>query len=148
MAPRRTIDFLHWARDYHRRLRDFYSNREREALRPETRALLEYMAQHQDILARVIEEYEKDAPRRVLDAWFKVSPDPKAFKDPETAGFRADMTASEVVELALDLDNCLRDMYRVLIRDATSTELRETLSNLLDEEERQEIRMLRSQAEG
>ncbi len=148
MAPRRTIDFLHWARDYHRRLRDFYSNREREAARPEARALLEYMAQHQDILARIIDEYEKDAPKRVLDAWFKVSPDPKAFKDPESAGFRADMTANEVVGLALELDKNLRDMYRVLIRGATSAELRDMLANLLEDEEREEIRLLRSQASG
>jgi len=145
MAPRRTIDFLHWARDYHQRLRDFYAKREQEATRPEVCTLLEYMWQHQEILAQVIDEYEKEAPAEVLDSWFKVSPDPKAFRDPETAGFRADMTTGEVVDLALNLDQCLRDMYRVLVRDAESTELREMLENLLAEEEGEEVKLLRSQ---
>jgi len=145
MAPRRTIDFLHWARDYHERLQRFYAEREREASRPEVRTLLEYMSQHQGILAHVIEEYEKAAPRQLLDAWFKVSPDPKAFRDPETAEFRADMTAGEITDLALNLDQCLRDMYRVLLRDAESAELRELIENLFAEEEHEEIKLLRSQ---
>lgn len=147
MAPRRTIDFLHWARDYHRKLRDFYADREHEATRPEVRTLLEYMAQHQDALAKVIEAYEDGAPKELLDAWFKVSPDPKAFRDPETAGFRADMTTAEVISLALDLDTSLRDMYRVLVRDAESNELKELLEALLADEEREEVRLLRSQAD-
>jgi hypothetical protein len=145
MAPRRTIDFLHWAENYHRRLRDFYEQRRAEAARPEVRTLLQYMAQHQDILARVIGEYESEASRRVLDTWFKVSPDPKAFKDPETAGFRAEMTPGEVIDLALDLDRSLRDMYAILARDAESEDLRDIIRNLLEIENREEIRLLRSQ---
>jgi hypothetical protein len=94
----------------------------------------------------VIEEYEKDAPRAVLDTWFKVSPDPKAFRDPETAGFRPDMTTEEVVALAIDLDRSLRDMYGILVRSAESVGLREMLQNLLDEEVREEIRLMGSQS--
>lgn len=145
MAPRQVIDFLHWAASYHQRLRDFYDRHKNEATRPDVRTLLDYMARHQEILRSVIAEYEKEAPKRLLEAWFKVSPDPKAFEDPETAGFRADMTAGEVIDLALDLDRSLRDMYRMLVRDAESSELREMIENLLEEEEQEEIRLLRSQ---
>lgn len=145
MAPRQVIDFLHWAEAYHKRLHDFYAGREHEAARPEVRALLDYMARHQDIVRHVIEEYEKGASQDVLESWYKVSPDPKAFKDPETAGFRADMTTDEVIDLALDLDQSLISMYKMLIRDAESDELREVLENLLQEEEREEVRLLRSQ---
>jgi rubrerythrin len=145
MAPRRMIDFLHWAENYHKRLRQFYESHTKEAARPEVRSLLDYMAQHQAILARVIEEYEKDAPRAVLDTWFKVSPDPKAFKDPDAAGFRADMTTGEVIDLALDLDRSLREMYSVLLRSADSVALREMIQNLIDAENREQVRLLRSQ---
>lgn len=145
MAPRQVRDFLHWAEAYHKKLRDFYAEREHEAQRPEVKVLLDYMARHQDILRNVIEEYEEGASKEILEAWYKASPDPKAFKDPDTAGFRADMTTNEVIDLALDLDKSLMDMYRMLIRDAESENLREMLQNLFEEEDREEVRLLRSQ---
>jgi rubrerythrin len=145
MAPRQVIDFLHWAEAYHKRLHDFYEEKEHEALRPEVKALLQYMARHQDILRHVIEEYEKGSSQEVLEAWYKVSPDPKALESVDKTPFRTDMTINEVIDLALDLDRKLIEMYRMLLRDAESESLREVVENLLASEEQEEIRLLRAQ---
>jgi rubrerythrin len=145
MAPRRVIDFLHWAEKYHGRLAEFYRAREDDVTRPELKSLLEYMARHQDSLRRIIAEYERGASKAILETWYKVSPDPKAFKDPDTCGFRPNMTTGEVIDLALDLDRCLISMYEQLIRRAETQGLREMLENLLQEEQREEIRLMRSQ---
>lgn len=146
MAPRRVSDFLHWAEKYHQRLADFYCDRGEDAARPEMKTLLAYMARHQESLRKVIQDYERGASKAVLDTWYKASPDPKAFKNPEAAGFRPNMTTSEVIELALDLDKSLLTMYEILIRNAESQGLREMLQNLLQEERREEVKLMRSQS--
>jgi rubrerythrin len=146
MAPRRVADFLHWAEAYHGRLAEFYRSRGKEAARPEAKVVLDYMARHQDALRRIIEDYEDGASKAVLDTWYKVSPDPKAFRDPEGAGFRADLTGDEAIDLALDLDRSLISMYEQLVRRAETPGLREVLENLLQTERAEEIRLLRSQS--
>jgi len=144
VAPHQVIDFLHWAAGYHTRLHDFYAEKEREAERPEVQALLRYMARHQEILGHIIEAYEKGSSRDVLQTWYKVSPDPKAFETVDASLFRPDMTVEEVIDLALDLDKRLLDLYRMLVPDAESDRLREAIGNLLADEEQEEIRLLRA----
>lgn len=146
MAPRRVADFLHWAEAYHARLAEFYRSRGKEAARSEVKIVLDYMARHQDALRRIIEDYERGASKAVLDTWYKISPDPKAFQDPSASGFRPDLTSDEAIDLALDLDHSLISMYEQLIRRAETPGLREVLENLLQAERREEIRLLRSQS--
>jgi hypothetical protein len=145
MAPRRVIDFLHWAEARHGRLADFFRVREKEAALPEAKTVLRYMARHQQALRQIIEDYERGASRAILDTWYKISPDPKAFQDPATLVFRDDMTPAEVIDLALELDRGLIGMYEQLVRRAESPALREMLENLLQAERSEEIRLMRSQ---
>lgn len=145
MAPRQVIDFLHWAENYHKTLGDFYRHREEDAIWPEVKVLLAYMARHQDALCRIIEEYERGASKTVLDTWYKVSPDPKGFKDPETAGFYPGITMGQVINLALDLDKSLISMYELLVRNALSPDLHEMLASLLQAERSDEIRLMRAE---
>jgi rubrerythrin len=67
-------------------------------------------------------------------------------RDPETSGFRPDMSVSEATDLALDLDHGLIAMYEELVRRAESESLRDMLVNLLDAERREEIQLMRTQS--
>lgn len=145
MAPRRVIDFLRWAEAYHGRLAEFYLACEREAARPDLKALLAYMARHQDALRRVIDEYERGGSRAVLESWYKISPTLDTTRDFSDAKFRSDMTPAEAVDMALELDRTLLSMYDELIRRAESETLRQVLANLLQAERREEIQLMRSQ---
>lgn len=146
MAPRRVIDFLHWAEEYHGKLAAFYERCEDEATRPELKGLMAYMTRHQHTLQRIIEEYERGGAKAVLDTWYKVSPIMNGLRNPDVSRFRPDMTIAEAINLALDLDRALISMYEELIRRAESESLREMLVNLLDEERREEINLMRTQS--
>ena len=148
MAPRRVIDFLRWAEAYHAKLAEFYERCEDEAARPEVKILMAYMARHQDALRRIIEEYERDGSKALLDTWYKVSPAMNGLRDPDTSGIRPDMTVAEAIDWALDLDRALTGMYEQLIRRAESENLREMLVNLFNAERREEIQLMRAEIPG
>lgn len=144
MAPRRVIDFLHWAENYHERLAEFYRDREQEAAQTEVKALLSFMAGHQEALRAIIADYERGASRAILETWYKNSPDPQTFKDPNAAGFHPDMTLGEVIDRALELDKSLVSMYEMLLRSAPAEGLSEMLESLLEKERNTEVKVMRA----
>lgn len=144
MAPRRMIDLLKHAEAFHHKLSVFYAFQSRETHNDALRTLLQYMSRHEDILEHAIQSYEDGASKSVLDSWFKVSPDFSRFPHLEDLELGGEMTADEVVDLALALDNVLIAMYEELQREAVSADLREALDSLLDMERREEIRLMRA----
>lgn len=144
MAPRQFIFFLRWAAEFHKDLREFYERKSREVLSPEVETLLQYLSRHEGSLAEIIEAYEDDAPQAILDAWFKVAPELRAVKQPADLEFAPDATVDEVIDKALEMDESLISVYRMLIRQAVPERLREVLQNLVEEEEREEKRLLKS----
>jgi rubrerythrin len=144
MAPRQFIFFLRWAAEFHKDLREFYERKSREVLSPEVETLLQYLSRHEGSLAEIIEAYEDDAPPEILDAWFKVAPELRAVKQPADLEFAPDATVDEVIDKALEMDESLISVYRMLIRQAVPERLREVLQNLVEDEEREEKRLLKS----
>lgn len=145
MAPRQFIYFLKWAAEFHKELQDFYESRSREALSAEVETLLKYLARHESTLAHIIDAYEDDAPKPVLNAWFKIAPDLRAVHFPDEYEFGPNATVDEVIDKALAIDESLIAVYKMLLRQATSAALREIVEDLLAEEQREEIRLLTSQ---
>ena len=144
MAPRRMIDLLRHAESFHHDLSVFYAFQSREIQDATLRTLLQYMSRHEDILEHAIQSYEEGASKSILDSWFKVSPDFSQFPHLEDLELGDEMTAEEVVDLALALDNVLIAMYEELQREAVSADLREALENLLDMERHEEIKLMRA----
>ncbi len=144
MAPRQFIFFLRWAAEFHKDLREFYERKSKEVLSAEVETLLQYLSRHEGSLAEIIEAYEDDAPPEILDAWFKVAPELRAVKQPADLEFAPDATVDEVIDKALEMDESLISVYRMLIRQAVPERLREVLQNLVEDEEREEKRLLKS----
>ncbi|GMV94630.1 MAG: hypothetical protein AMXMBFR82_44080 [Candidatus Hydrogenedentota bacterium] len=143
MAPLRLIDVLKKAEAFHRDLSHYYQSHIAETKDEQIRVLLDYLSRHEAYLQHCLEEYEHGASRGVLEAWFKVSPDLRAFPRIEKFRFGADLTSEELVELGLDLDRFLISVYRELIERSISTPLREALTDLLEMEQREEIKVMR-----
>ena len=144
MAPRQFLFFLRWAAEFHKYLRELYERKSKEVLSPEVETLLQYLSRHEGSLAEIIEAYEDDAPQAILDAWFKVAPELRAVKQPADLEFAPDATVDEVIDKALEMEESLISVYRMLIRQAVPERLREVLQNLVEEEEREEKRLLKS----
>tara|TARA_R110001592_G_scaffold63471_2_gene194319 strand:- start:1246 stop:1689 length:444 start_codon:yes stop_codon:yes gene_type:complete len=142
MAPQPFIYFLKWVAHYHKALQMYYERASHQRHNPEVNALLAYLGQHEGTLAHIIESYEYDAPRSLLNAWFKISPVLVHIREPESMHFDADTSVSEVIDQVLKIDDGLIAVYKMLLRQANSEELREALENLINEEQREEMRLM------
>lgn len=144
MGPRRLIDFLNAAAAFHHRLSELYKAQSTVAEKEDVKLLLQYMSRHEKALEDLIHVYEDDASKAVLESWFKVAPAAARFPDPEELDFRPDLSLDEVMDRARRLDDSLIAMYESLERSAPSEAIKDTLHDLLQEERRSEVRMLRS----
>lgn len=144
MAPRQFIFFLKWAAEFHRDLRAFYEHKSKEARSPEVEILLQYLSRHEDSLGNIIEAYEVDAPREILEAWFKVAPELRMVRQPADLEFGPNATVEEVLDKAIEMDQSLTMIYRMLLRQAVPERLREVLQCLVEEQEREEKRLIRN----
>lgn len=143
MAPLRLIDVVKKAEAFHRDLSRFYHSHVADTQDEQIRMLLEYLSRHEEYLQHCLEEYERKGSERVLNSWFKVAPNLRAFPRIERFRFGSDMKREELIELGLELDRFLMSIYRELIARAISEPLREALTNLLEMEQREEIKMMR-----
>jgi hypothetical protein len=142
MAPQPFVFFLKWVVQYHKALQVHYLEESRQRHSPEVNALLIYLSQNEGILARLIETYEHDAPERLLNAWFKISPSLVHVQRPDALHFDPELTIGEVIDRVLHVDDSLIEVYEMLLRQANSEELVDALENLIDEEQREEMRMM------
>ena len=133
----RTRDILQRAREFHAQLSDFYAQMGRTVGREKIRMLLTYMSRHESNLAECLGQYEKDAARRVLDTWFRYSPDQPLCKCFEGVQISPDASVEDVVRMALQFDACLLDNYREMAERAVSVEVRELFQSLLKMEEKE-----------
>lgn len=144
MAPLRLIDVLKKAEAFHRDLSRFYHSQISQTDDEDFRVLLDHLSRHEAHLQHCIEEYERGPSRSVLETWFKISPNLRAF--PRICRFRdgTAMGREELIQLGLELDRFLIAVYRELIARAVSAPLRDALTDLVEMEQREEIRLLRS----
>ncbi len=143
MAPLRLIDVVKKAETFHRDLSLFYQSRMSETHDEQIQVLLDYLSRHEAHLQHCLEEYERGTSRSVLETWFKVSPNLRAV--PRVQRFRggAKMGRDELIQLGLELDRFLISVYKELIARAISAQLRDALSDLVEMEQREEIRVMR-----
>lgn len=144
MPPQRMRDFLDATADFHKELGDFYEKSSAGAKDEEIRVLLEYIGHHERALEKIVREYEAGSSKGVLDAWFKVSPARAGFPHPELLAISDDMSADDIIDRALQLDDALVYVYEELARQAELQEVRDVANDLLDQEKREKIRLLRS----
>lgn len=144
MPPQRMKDFLDATADFHKELGDFYETSSAGAKDEEIRILLEYIGHHERALEKIVREYESDSSKAVLETWFKVSPACAGFPHPELLALSEDMSAGDIIDRALQLDDALVCVYEELARQAESQDVRAVANDLLDQEKRERIRLLRS----
>lgn len=140
----RTRDILENARAFHAQLSDFYAQMGRAAGREKIKMLLTYMSRHESNLAECLGRYEKDAARRVLDTWFRFASSPPTCKCFEDLRISPDASVEDVVRMALNIDQCLIDLYKEMAERAVSQEVRDLFQSLLNMEEKEGAAMVRN----
>lgn len=139
-----TRDIIDLARKFHGELSAFYQRMGDQASKGRVRLLLQYMSRHEKHLEECLQDYERDASRRILETWFQYTPGAVPLEHLERVRLEPEMSIEDVVDVALRLDECLIRLYQEMADKADSREVAEVFCNLLDLERKEEVCLTRN----
>jgi len=136
MAYETVRDVFERVKEFHHRVSEYYKQLYVIADKERVKILLDYMSRHEKNLENYMAEYEDDAPRNVLDSWFKYTPAStyeQCFKDSE---LDHDMSIDDVIEVGMRLDDCLINAFKRIVDSSESNTIKEIFKCLLNSAER------------
>jgi hypothetical protein len=107
------------------------------------------MSQHEKYLEETLARYKEEVSEKILNTWFQYPP-PKEILDTcrEVSINETDyLTVDDVIEMAVKLDDCLIDLYKEMIKNSETDQMREVFTNLMEMEKRQELELVRDAQE-
>jgi rubrerythrin len=149
MAFETTKDVLDHAREFHTQLSEFYSLLSRKSEKQRVTLLLDYMSQHEKYLEETLTRYEEEVSEKILNTWFRYPPPKEVLTTCSEINIeeKEDLTVDDVIEMAVKLDQCLIDLYKEMIKNSETEEMREVFTNLMEMEKRQELELVRDAQE-
>lgn len=144
MAFQTVRDILDHARSFHRKLADFYALKGEHADKELVRVLLNYMSRHERHLDECLSSYEKESAKRILETWFKYPPEMPECACFECIELKPDLSAKDLFDTAMKVDQCLVNLYRQAAERAVSSEVKALFAELLELEKREETECLRN----
>ncbi|PCJ64261.1 MAG: hypothetical protein COA73_04180 [Candidatus Hydrogenedentota bacterium] len=142
MAQTRMIDFLNKVEAFYGRLGTYYKELSDDSKSRDVKTILSHLSRHEENVRCMIQRYEEGADQVVLNTWFKVSPDFTQLKMPEDLVFSSEKSVDDIIQLAIDIDESLIDMYKLLIRESLDDEVKDVLNNLIQEEVVEKIKLM------
>ncbi|WP_299797556.1 hypothetical protein [uncultured Shewanella sp.] len=121
-----------------------YGRLQSEADSSRVKMMLEYFQHHQKGVAEKLENYIDEAPKRVLDTWYKDITFEDFIKRCHETVLTANMSEEDVLELHLDLDNRLIDLLNKTAEKSSSSEISGALNDLVRVEKIQQQRLVHS----
>ncbi len=137
-------DVIEQTKFFHRKLADFYDNLSDNVDKERVKILLDYMSRHHENLAAILDEYESGISERILDTWFMFVNKKCDLSPFFSASLNPDMTAQQVIELAVDFDQCLLDTYEGILQNEISDEVRDVFQGLLEMEKNEKIKLAKN----
>lgn len=129
------------AREFHRRASLFYQQLADKAEGARVKLLLDYLVRHETHLDRALGEYTEEIRSQALEAWYQYSQEQCLLVPFDVSKYSEKMTVEEVMEIGLNIDDCLIASYKGMAEVATSSETREIFENLLLMEEQQKHKL-------
>lgn len=139
-----TRDVLDHARSFHHQVAELYQRLEDRVEKERVQMLLDYLQRHEKHLEQSLADYEDEASKWILDAWFQYTLEEDPSDLLSSVEIREDMSVDDVVRLALRLDDYLIDLYRNMAERADLPEVREVFANLLELEQQDEHQIARN----
>ncbi len=138
-------DVLHWTRKFHQQLSQSLSNSVDKNTDERARMVLEYLADHEKTLDKVISGFEKSGDEDALNTWFNeyVNKSP-VLQNVHTNTPFANMDAAQIMEVVADQHQQAIELYRYLARRADIDSAKDMLESLLSLEEHEIMRMTQS----
>lgn len=106
--------------------------------------MLEYYQQHQAHVAETLKEYIADAPKSILDTWYKDITFEDFEKRCQESSLPANMSEDDVLKLHLDLENRLIELLNKTAESSATGETKDALLDLVRVEKIQQQRLVHS----
>ncbi len=136
-------DIVDLARQFHGQVADLYERLSCQAEKTRVKLLLDYMCRHERHLEACLSQFETGVSERLLETWFQFMPGEVPAHVLSQVDLKPDMSVDDVVNVAMQLDDCLIRIYRQASEECDSRELSDIFTNLLQMEEQEEIRLAR-----
>ena len=143
MAIKQTRDVLDYVRDFHKKLGDFYDDLADHQDKERIKMLLTYMARHEKYLEEMLDEYEKNASKKVMDSWLQCAPEMEMVDIFATVKLDPDMSVDDIISLAVKLDDYLIEVYRKVADSAELEEVKNIFTKLLEKENQEKYTLVR-----
>lgn len=138
-----THDLLTQASELHAGLARYYERLAAESGKEKVKMLLDYLARHERNLSAVVSRFSDEAAAVVRNAWFKQELDSGFIKCIPPARPVDELSLDELVDLAIQLDDCIADLYQLIAVNSELPEVRDAFVNLVALERAEKMRMVR-----
>jgi len=141
-----TVDhLLTWTRDFHRNLQQCLQHCAGAQQSERARLLMDYLVDHEKQLHRLVEQFQQQADKNILETWCLEYENKQSVKAHDICELSyADMSAQEVTNDVIAQHEKVIDLYRYLVSKAEIPEVREFLDEILDLEQQEAMRMVQS----
>ena len=137
-------DLIEWIDAYHQALAEQYRVLADEAAKERAALLLNYLSDHQRVLAESISKYEADAADSLLTTWSDQCPEldlPESVTQLHTA--LSGKNTEEIIKHVIDFHDILIDMYKALAKKSESSSVKDLFESLAEMERQEAMRTVR-----
>lgn len=142
-AFKKTSEIIDYARSFHIKMKEFYQQLNERSENERVKLFLDFLISHEIHFEKTLEDYSADAPNYVLDSWYKYVPENMPENCLKNFVHDPDMTVDDVIGYALGFNNCLYEMYKGLVEEASSEEIKDLFQNLMNKILKEEKNLVR-----
>ncbi len=146
MAVTTVACVLRRAADFECILMDYYLGLAEQTTREGVRLLTDYMARHRRRLTEALERFPAGEYKRISVLPIRYEPVAAECDHFSSRPLPQDATAAEVLDIAIELDECLISLYRQVIEQDVDPEVKDLFESLVHREERDEIQLKKIKA--
>lgn len=137
-------DIIDYSRSLHEHASNLYEQLRDETQRERVDMMLHLLAQHESTLAEALAQVEDGLADNVLQEWHQFEPGSISEALADCHEMHPDISVDELVRVALKIDDYMVGLYRQMLSEATSDESRQLFQNLVQLEEREKMRTVRT----
>lgn len=138
MRMEKISDILSHIKDYHHKISEHYKLSIDKAPFERIRMLLNYLEIHQRYLENAVEQFYSSCPDKILNTWIGNSPCQHKIEELMTTMHENIDSVEDIIRIAIELDDCIINIYKNLKENSPTNDIRDFLDSLLQMEEKQE----------
>ncbi len=139
-------DVLKRAEEFEQMLADYYAGLSRRTTREGVRLLTQYMSRHRVRISQALGRFPHDSARRIRTTPLKYAPQAADCRCFEKVVLPPNPGAAQVLDAAVAFDECLISLYRHVLRQPVTEEVKMLFESLVRSEERDEIELKKIKA--